>query len=168
MRAHGSKGEVVAVPLQGLSMLLYEGLEVALTPPALDRDRFCRVERLTESSAGALVRFSCAHTIADAQSLRGCYVLARRRDIHPGPLEVSVAHVLGRTVLDDRAGEIGKVREILSTPAHDVWTVSGTGYGDVLVPVIERVILGIPDEGPIRVHLMDGLLSANERGGSLC
>ena len=160
VRLHGKKGEVLVAPLRGLPLLLAPGMRVALTPPALKRERFSTVEALTETSDGARVRFSCAHDLDEAERIAGCYVLACVDDLDLGPLDASADELLGRTVIDERYGELGRLSEVRETPANNVWVVSGEAHGEVLLPVIEDVVPAIPETGPIAVRVMDGLIDA--------
>lgn len=155
---HGTKGEVSAQPLRGLPFLLHEGMTVALTPPALDRDRFCTVERV--SVDGARVSFSGIGNLDAAERIAGCYVLAREDELELGPLDVAFDDLLGRTLVDDRYGELGTIAEVMETPANDVWVVDGGPYGELLLPVIDQVVSAIPQEGPIAVHVLDGIIDA--------
>ena len=159
VRPHGSKGEVLVAPLRGLPLLVHEGMRVALTPPALKRERFSVVERVRGiSDEGAIVQFSCSQSLSEAEPLSGCYLLADAAGLDIGPLTAAVDELIGRAVIDDRHGELGTIREVLETPANDVWTVDGTPRGEILIPVISDVIDAIPLHGPIPVHIMDGLL----------
>ena len=38
----------------------------------------------------------------------------------------------------------------------------GDRYGEVLIPVIEQVVLDLPDTGTISVHVMDGLIDMDK------
>ena len=148
VKTQGRNGEVVAVALCGLPFSLRPGMQVALTPPALDRDRFVSVEVVSAlDDDSARVRFSGCSSIADAEGLVGCLVLAHAED-----LELSVEDV--------RYGNLGSIREVMETPANDVWVVDGGGYGEVLLPVIPQVVDEIPPAGPITVRALDGLIEA--------
>ena len=46
----------------------------------------------------------------------------------------------------------------METPANDVWVLDGSSHGEVLMPVIDEVIVELPEEGAITVRIMDGLL----------
>ena len=48
----------------------------------------------------------------------------------------------------------------METPANDVWVIAGGAYGEVLVPVVEDVVLDIPEPVRIRVKVMDGLINS--------
>ena len=157
VKTHGSKGEVVVAPLPGLPFLLAEGMRVSLTPPALDRPRFCTVTALREGAQADIVRFSGLDGLGAAERAVGCLVLAAEDDIELGPLDAAYDRLIGREVVDARHGRLGAITEVLENPAHDVWVVEGP-FGEVLVPVVEAVLDEIPDEGPISVHVMDGIV----------
>lgn len=159
LRAHGSKGEVIVAELHGLPFLVDKGMRVALTPPALDRDRFVTVESVVDTGDRYLVRFSCSHSIDEAESLAGCYVLASVDDLDLDMLDVAFDDLIGRSVHDERYGIIGSIVEIMETPANDVWVVDGGAYGEVLVPAVEDVVIELPESGPISVKLLDGLIN---------
>lgn len=170
-RPHGKAGEVVVQPVRGLPLLLREGLTVALTPPALKRDRFCTVETVNDAGGEVLVRFSGITCISDAEGVTGCWVLARADELDLGPLDAAADELIGRTVIDARYGELGIITEIMETPANDVWVVDGGAYGEVLLPVIEQVVAELPADGPLAVTVMDGLIDVpadDARGGASC
>lgn len=145
--------------LRGLPFLLAEGMRVHITPPAFKRERISTVEAISMSPDGARVRFSCAHNLDEAESLIGCYVLANCDDFELGPLDASFDDLIGRSVVDERHGELGSIVEVMETPANDVWVVDGGRYGEVLIPVIDDVVACIPSAGAISVRVMDGLIN---------
>ena len=73
--------------------------------------------------------------------------------------------LLDREVIDGRYGSLGTIQEVLETPANDVWVIDGSTYGEVLIPVIDQVIAEIPEEGPIAVTIMDGIIDAPAAAG---
>lgn len=158
VRPHGKNGEVLVQPVRGLPFLLDVSLRVALTPPALDRDRFCTVESVRDDGRNWYVRFSGIDSIDAADHVRDCYVLAPEDVLDLGTLDVAWDDLIDRTVVDDRYGTLGQIQAVLETPANDVWQIEGA-YGEVLIPVIDEVVSSIPDEGDIRVHIMDGLIA---------
>lgn len=162
VKPHGRKGEVLAQPLRGLPSVLTPGMRVALTPPALKRDRFCTVTSVSDTGDGDLVSFEGIDDLTAAEGITGCYVLANRDDFELDSLDAAYTDLMGREVVDERFGSLGTVVEIMSTPANDVWVVEGDRYGEVLIPVIEQVVLDLPDQGTISVHVMDGLIDMDK------
>ncbi|MGN1291588.1 MAG: ribosome maturation factor RimM, partial [Levilactobacillus brevis] len=53
---------------------------------------------------------------------------------------------------------LGKIKEILSPGANDVWVVARPGKSDLLLPKIDQVIKRVDlDQGEVIVELMEGL-----------
>jgi 16S rRNA processing protein RimM len=68
--------------------------------------------------------------------------------------------IIGCNVFSEEGQEIGKVKEIISTGANDVWVLSRKGQKDALIPYIDDVVLDIDLENQkIVIHVMEGLLS---------
>ncbi|GAA2915903.1 ribosome maturation factor RimM [Enterococcus pseudoavium] len=67
--------------------------------------------------------------------------------------------IIGLTVVDEQKQEIGKITEILSPGANDVWVVKRKGQKDALIPYIESVVKDIDlTEGIVQVEIPEGLL----------
>ena len=160
VRPHGRQGEVIVQAVRGLPFCIEPGLTVALTPPALERDRFCTVESVADDPQGGRVKFSGIDSIDAAETIRDCYVLALRDDIELGALDAPWAELIGRELIDERYGNLGAIVAVLETPANDVWQVEGP-YGEVLIPVIEQVVSEIPPLGAVHVRIMDGLIASD-------
>lgn len=154
-------------PLRGLPFLLEKGLNCALTPPALDRDRFCLIESVSCGGSEALVSFTGIDSLDAAEAVAGCYVLVAEDDLDLSPLDHAIDDVLERKVEDARYGYLGVITEVICTPANDVWTIDEGPFGELLIPVIDEVIDSIPDDGPIHTTIMDGIVTENEREDSL-
>ena len=159
VKTRGLEGEVMARAADDLPFALHEGLDVFVVPPTLSGPRELVVERVQESTPDAYrVRFAGVDSIDTAEQLAGRYLLARVSDIR---LEDSDDYLeeIGRVVHDERYGELGVIEELIFTPANDVWVVQGA-HGEVLIPVIEDVVLEIPEDVslPIATRIMDGLV----------
>lgn len=164
-KAYGKRGEVVAVPADGLPPLVRAGMRVAIVPPALKGDRFHDVERVSTEDAGQLLVLSGIDDRGAAEKLVGRYVLALRADL-PAHVELHDAgSLVGRTVVDDALGDLGTITEVMTGPANDVWVVVGP-RGEALLPVIPTVVSEVPDDGPIAVVVPAGteFTSTNEEG----
>lgn len=67
--------------------------------------------------------------------------------------------IIGCLVATTEGEEIGKVTEILSPGANDVWVVKTAAGKEILLPVIDDVVLDVDvNEKLVKVHLMEGLL----------
>ncbi|WP_347550371.1 ribosome maturation factor RimM [Pseudalkalibacillus hwajinpoensis] len=67
--------------------------------------------------------------------------------------------IIGLEVYTEENEFLGKVKEILSPGANDVWVVQSAGGGkDLLLPYIAQVVKKVDlTEAKITVHLMEGL-----------
>ena len=150
-------------PLRGLPFILKKGLTCALTPPALDRDRFCSIRSLSCGGSEALVSFSGVDSLDAAEAIAGCYVLVAEDELDLSPLDHSIDDLIGRKIQDSRYGYLGVITEVICTPANDVWTINEGPFGGLPIPVIDEVIDSIPDDGPIHTSIMDGIVTESER-----
>ena len=67
--------------------------------------------------------------------------------------------IIGLTVEEATGNVIGKVKEILSPGANDVWVVQRPGQKDALIPYIESVVKEIDiAAGKVIVEIPEGLL----------
>lgn len=164
-KARGLEGEVTAHAADDLPFCLYEGLHVHVVPPALYGPRELTIKTIAELAGQLVLTFGEIASIDDAERLAGRWLLAACDDLQ---LEDSSDWFIGCAVRDERYGDLGKVVELIETPANDVLVVKGP-YGDVLVPVIDETIVEIPrqDGFPIVTHIMDGLIDAPAEGEGL-
>lgn len=155
-KAHGTKGEVVAVPAGGLPPVLAEGLEVCVVPPALKGPRWHVVEDVESEASGQLIALSGVTDLGSARELAGKWLLARESDL-PRDLAAHDAERLeGREVEDERLGSLGHITEVMFGPANDVWVVE-SDRGETLIPVVDAYVTDVPSSGPIPVSIPRGL-----------
>ncbi|HJF19947.1 MAG TPA: ribosome maturation factor RimM [Enterococcus columbae] len=67
--------------------------------------------------------------------------------------------IIGLNVIDEKGQTLGKIAEILSPGANDVWVVKRSGKKDLLLPYIEPVVKQIDlENGCVHIELLEGLL----------
>ena len=127
-----------------------------VVPPTLYGPRDLTIASIQELAGQLVLSFREVDSIDDAEQIAGRWLLAAREDLD---VDDELDWVIGCTVSDERYGELGQVCELIETAANDVLVVQGS-YGEVLVPVIDEVILEVPqqDGQPILTHIMDGLI----------
>ncbi|QED47520.1 ribosome maturation factor RimM [Cytobacillus dafuensis] len=68
--------------------------------------------------------------------------------------------IIGCTVTTLDGDELGKIREILSPGANDVWVIKGKGGKEILIPYIEDVVKEVNiKEKSVIIDPIEGLLS---------
>lgn len=73
--------------------------------------------------------------------------------------EYFIVDIIGSTVFTDEDEELGKLVDVLSTGANDVYVVETKSGKEVLLPSIKECILDVnPEEKKILVHILPGLL----------
>lgn len=72
--------------------------------------------------------------------------------------EFYLHEIIGLNVVDEEGSTIGKVKEVISTGANDVWIVQRKNKKDLLLPYIDEVILDVDlEQEKITVHILEGL-----------
>lgn len=67
--------------------------------------------------------------------------------------------IVGCDVITDEGEELGKVKEILTPGANDVWVVKMKNGKEVLLPYIDEVVLHVDiNNKKVTVHVMEGLI----------
>ena len=85
--------------------------------------------------------------------------LRHQRQTETNERGVYYHEIIGLSVIDEKDEVIGKVQEILSPGANDVWVVKRPGKKDFLLPYIEPVVKEINvAEGFVKVELLEGLM----------
>lgn len=162
--AHGVHGELLLDPAPGVDTEALLGVHVWFVPPP-SGVRDGTVSSVRRSVKGPLVALDRLGAVSSAKALVGCTVLCATADLPSGALadiETVEPDVTGYRVDDERHGVLGEVTDVIHTKANDVWVVSG-GFGEVLVPVIENVVLGIDHaKRAISVRLLPGLLPGED------
>lgn len=156
-KAHGSKGEVVTVPVDGLPLLMEEGLRVCVVPPLLKGDRWHEVLSVGDGPNGQLVRLSGIDDLGGSEAIVGRSLLASATELPDDLAMHDAGELVGRDVVDVSRGTVGRIIEVMMGPANDVWVVDGEA-GETLIPVVDEMVVDLPDEGDIVVDLPLGLV----------
>ncbi|MCM2674761.1 ribosome maturation factor RimM [Alkalicoccobacillus plakortidis] len=106
-----------------------------------------------------LLTFEGYENINDVEPFKGqtLYVSAdQQEELEIG--EYYYHEIIGCTVISEEGLKIGRVIEILSPGANDVWVVKREGQKDLLVPYIESVVREVDiNNKTITIHLLEGL-----------
>lgn len=154
-RAHGVKGEVVVLVLSqvaerfepGARLFLHEGGSEAVTVATARPHR----QRL-------LVQFEEVGDRDRAESLQGSYLFVPADAAPTLPEGEFWTHdLIGCEVLTVEGRSLGLIREVLHTPANDVWAAQGED-GEVLIPALKDVVESVDVAGrKVVVREVEGL-----------
>lgn len=117
------------------------------------------LSRIRELGNGWLVKLKGIDTPEAAGQYRNTWLSVKTKDVPALPEGQYYQHqLLGLRVMDDEGRTLGSLAEILETGANDVYVVKREDGSELLLPAIPSVILELkPEDGFIRVHLLDGL-----------
>jgi 16S rRNA processing protein RimM len=106
-----------------------------------------------------LVRFDEWDNINQAEAWKGATVLVPQADTVVDDEDGYYFHqIIGCQVITTDGQTVGRVKEILSLPANDVWVVARADKPDLLVPYIEAVVKVVDIDGRvITMEWMEGL-----------
>lgn len=156
VKAHSTNGEVAVESTGDLAFVSQNAADVWIVPPLEAGAVPRRIESVRRGPKHSLVRISGMDTAAEAHEAVGRWLLVGGDEV------VSVDEpdeFLGLRVRDRERGELGVVTDVIVTGANDVLVIEGERYGQVLIPVIDDVIVGVDlTAGTVDVTLLDGLI----------
>lgn len=120
-----------------------------------------RVEKSSVHKNLLLAKLQGVDDINAAMRLRGAVVFIDRADAALPEGRCFVQDLIGARVENaDTGEEIGKLTQVLSLPAHDVYEVRGAHR--YLIPAVPAFIEAVDAQaGLVRVHLIDGMEDDN-------
>jgi 16S rRNA processing protein RimM len=154
-RAHGLRGEMLVEIITDFPERLQPGVTVYIGEPP----RPLRIRSRRTHGQGLLLAFDEYTTPEAASELRNELLFVPAHDRPPLPEGEYYHHqLLGLRVVADDGQELGRLVEILDTPANDIYVVRAASGAERLLPAIEPVVREIDlPKGEIRVHLLPGL-----------
>lgn len=150
----GVRGHVKVTPLTSNPERLVAGatLYVAGEPR--------RVVDVVHPQGYPCMRFEGFPDRTAAEALRGALIEIDEADLTPLPEGEYYLHDLEGLEVVTAAGEhIGRLKEVLTTGANDVYVIARPGKADALIPAIADVVLSVDIEGRrMTIEPMPGLL----------
>lgn len=127
----------------------------------LDFDRFFidgteyAVEHSSLQKSMVLLKLEGVDTLEDAAKLRGKELSIARADVELEEGTVFIADLIGLPVYCGER-ELGRITEVLTPPANDVYVVKGRQ--EYLIPAVKEFIEELnPEAGYVRVRLIEGM-----------
>ncbi len=156
-RPHGINGEVVVSPITDNPMQFMELRQVYLKGDEDNRQTF-KIERIRQKKTGFIIKLSGINDRNQAEELKNFFVERRReREEHLPADEYYIFDLIGLQVVTTSGEVLGKICEVLSLPANDVYVVQSQSR-EILIPAIKDVIKQIDLEAEImEIEPLDGL-----------
>jgi 16S rRNA processing protein RimM len=159
-RPHGVKGEMVMDVYTDFPERLRKGVQVY----AGDNYHPLRLRSQRPNGRTLLVAFEGYDTPESAGALRNQNLYVPSADRPPLPDGEYYHHqIIGLQVITEDSRILGKVVEILSSPANDVYVIQPQAGPEILLPALKSVILNVDlAQGKMLVHLLPGILPESE------
>ncbi len=139
VRAHGVRGAVKVAPTTDDPRRF-----LALAEAFIEQDgryRAVPISQVRLLNDGVSLQLAGVDTCDGAEKLRGAYLCVDRAhavELQPG--SYFVADLVGCEALDTAGRRLGRVTDVLSLPANDVYEIDG---GRLLVPALKRVLAAV-------------------------
>lgn len=156
-QTHGVRGEMKVFPLtddvkrfkRGIALLLDTGKEwIEL-----------KVSGVKFFKQYVILKFEGYDSINDIEKFvkKNLYV-TREHAVKLKKDEYFITDLIGITVIDEDGNELGTLTDVMQTGANDVYVVSLTDGGEVLLPAIKECILSVDmEQNCMKIHKMPGL-----------
>ncbi|GAA0349858.1 ribosome maturation factor RimM [Bacillus horti] len=108
-----------------------------------------------------LLMFEGHPSINDVEKYKGSFLMVTEDDrVELTEGEYYYSDIIGCEVITEDGEALGKIKEIISTGANDVWVIQRYAQGkDILIPYIEDVVKDIQlANKTITIHVLEGLL----------
>ena len=103
-----------------------------------------------------IVKLEGVEDVNAAMALKGRTVFIDRADARLPKGAFFLQDIIGASVVDESGSEIGKLVDVMETPASNVYVVNGER--EHLIPAVPEFILSTDaDNGIITVHLIEGM-----------
>ena len=160
-QTHGIKGEVKVFPMTD-DVSRFKNMKEILLDGGREGYLKLEVESARPQKNLVILKFKGIDNINDIEKYKGkgLYVTKENRVVLKQD-EYFVADMIGLSVfLDtDETNEFGKLTDVMTTGANDVYVIAMNDGKEVLVPAIKDCIKSVDIENcRITIHLLDGLL----------
>lgn len=155
---HGIKGEVKIFPMTDDPQRFLE-----LDKVFLDTGKGyleLELEQVRFFKQFVIVKFKGIDNINDIEKYKGKGLwITREQAVACEEDEYFVADLIGLKVVDEQDAELGKIRDVISTGANDVYVIEMNDGRELLLPAIKQCILHVDmQKGYLKVHVLEGLL----------
>lgn len=153
LAARGLRGELKAEPLA-------PDAELAPGRTVRVRGREHVIERSHRRERVFYVKLSGVDSRAEAELLRNAYLQVPEAELAPLTADRFYRfQLIGLSVKSTDGRDLGRIRDVFSTPENDVFVVQGP-LGEVLLPATEDVIQEVDlEQGRVTVEVIPGLLA---------
>lgn len=155
---HGVRGEVKVFPTTD-DVNRFKKLKEVILDTGREKITL-EIEGIKFFKQMVILKFKGIDTLDDVVKYRqaGLYV-TRDNAVKLGRDEYFIADLIGAEVYDESDQLIGRLEDVMTTGANDVYVIRTTDEKELLLPAIKQCILNVDiQKHRIKVHVLDGLL----------
>ncbi|KGX83685.1 ribosome maturation factor RimM [Pontibacillus marinus] len=160
VNTHGVRGEIRVIQVTDFDDRFVVGNEVYWVSPDNQEQVPLTIDAYRTHKNFHLLHFQGYDNINDVERFKGGTLAITKEQQTPlDEGEFYYHEIIGCHVETTDGSTIGKVKEILSPGANDVWVIQRPQQKDVLIPYIEQVVKQVdPENEKIIIEPMEGLL----------
>lgn len=160
VNTHGLRGEVRVLSRTERPKLRFSVNSVLqVRKPQGTPNRTLQVVESRQHKQFWLLKFDGISTIEEAELLKGmelCVSVDELPQLEEGSYYIH--ELIGLNVVTDVGQSLGRIKEVLTPGANDVYVVVPDKGKDILIPAIKDCVLNVDlDSGVMLVHLLPGL-----------
>ena len=156
-KPHGVHGELKVHPLIDWSALPDEVTRLYVSQDE-GKHEAVAVESIRNQGQGLILKLKGIGDRDAAEAMRGKYLYAPEAKNTRDEAMDGAQHVVGLDVFDTTGTFLGKIEDVMSMPAHEVYVVRD-GERDHLIPAVPEFIRSVDFEGgAVTVKVIEGLL----------
>ncbi|MDE3838495.1 ribosome maturation factor RimM [Bacillus methanolicus] len=162
VNTHGIKGEVRVISITDFADERYKpGNSLYLFMPDSKEPLELVVNSHRKHKNFDLLTFKGYESISDVEKMKGGILKITESQLSPlEEGEYYFHEIIGCLVFTTSGEEIGKIKEILTPGANDVWVVKDKDGKEILIPYIDEVVKKVDvKEKIVLIKPMEGLLS---------
>lgn len=158
-QTHGLQGEVKVYPTTDDPKRFRRLKEVILDTGK--ENLTLEIERVKFFKQFVILKFKGYDSINEIQRYCKCSLYVTRENaVRLGKDEYFIADLIGLEVRNEDGEPIGTLNDVMETGANDVYVIALNDGQELLLPAIRECVLDVqPEEGFIRIHILDGLLN---------
>ncbi|MBN2645463.1 MAG: 16S rRNA processing protein RimM [Desulfuromonadaceae bacterium] len=158
---HGLRGDLKVRPLTAESGGLFDARRVTLVTQR-GETRIVEPVRVAAHKQFILLALKGYDHISKVEHLVGADVRMALEDLPQLEEDASYWYQLeGMTVIDRQRGELGVLKSLIETAAHDIYIVEGP-YGEIMIPAVKAMVERIDEQQRcMYVSLPDELIGLN-------
>lgn len=162
VNTHGIKGEVRVISISDFTEKRYQiGNQLFMFMPDSSAPIELTVKAHRKHKNFDLLQFEGYDNVNQVEALKGSVLKVPESNLSElDENEFYFHEIIGCLVYTTNGEEIGKVIEILTPGANDVWVVKPKSGKEILIPYIEQIVKKVDvKEQVILIEPMEGLLS---------